>query len=330
MRNQRTKKTKRVIALGLALALVLGALALAGCGGNQQGEDASNHTGQVASERTFTDDLGRTVTVTSTERVVAGMGSFANTWELAGGTLVGASDDAFSDYQIASDAASVGDFSALNAESILALEPDLVILTGLSSGRGGGVAQTELQGTFEKAGIPVAYFTVTTFQDYLRMLRTCCDLTGDQKAYEQNGETPAKAIEEIMAKAKDQDSPSAVVLTTYSGGARVQSSSTQAGSMLSDLGATNIADANKGLLADYSVESLIQADPDVIFLLPMGNSNEAAQDALRQQTSDNPAWAQLSAVRNDRVVILDPKLFQYKPNQHWDQAYQVLYDALFG
>ena len=37
---------------------------------------------------TFTDDLGNQVTVSSHERVVAGMGSFANIWELAGGTLV--------------------------------------------------------------------------------------------------------------------------------------------------------------------------------------------------------------------------------------------------
>ena len=50
------KNTKRVLALGLSLALALGALALTGCGGNQQGEGASNQAGQVASEHTFTDD----------------------------------------------------------------------------------------------------------------------------------------------------------------------------------------------------------------------------------------------------------------------------------
>ncbi len=83
------------------------------------------------------------------------MGSFANIWELAGGTLVGASDDAFSDYHIASDAQKIGDFSSLNAESIIALNPDFVILTGSSSGRGGGVAQTELADTLTAANIPL-------------------------------------------------------------------------------------------------------------------------------------------------------------------------------
>ena len=258
------------------------------------------------------------------------MGSFANVWELAGGTLVGASDDAFSDYHIASDAQKIGDFSSLNAESIIALNPDFVILTGSSSGRGGGVAQTELADTLTAANIPVAYFKVTTFDDYLRMLRTCCDITGDEQAYAENGQDPADRIAEICAKAEGKQAGSAVVLTTYSGGTRVQSSSTQTGTMLADLGAQNIADSDKGLLSDYSTEALIQDNPQTIFLLPMGNSDESAQRALAEQTTQNPAWAQLDAVKNDRVVTLDQQLFQYKPNAQWDQAYQVLFDALYG
>ena len=51
---------------------------------------------------------------------------------------------------------------------------------------------------------------------------------------------------------------------------------------------------------------------------------------MGRQTTQNPAWAQLDAVKNDRVVTLDPQLFQYKPNAQWDQAYQVLFDALYG
>ena len=258
------------------------------------------------------------------------MGSFANIWELAGGTLVGASDDAFSDYGITSDAQKIGDFSSLNAESIIALNPDFVILTGSSSGRGGGVAQTELVDTLTAANIPVAYFKVSTFDDYLRMLRTCCDITGNEQAFAENGQAPADKIEQIRAKAEGKQAGSAVVLTTYSGGTRVQSSSTQTGVMLSELGAENIADSNKGLLSDYSLEALIEANPTTIFLLPMGDTDEAAQQALEDQTTANPAWAQLDAVKNNRVITLDPKLFQYKPNNNWDQAYQFLYDALYS
>lgn len=312
-----------------ALVLATSGSAMIGCSGSSSGGGAQQSAASQEAGYTFTDDLGNQVTVSSHERVVAGMGSFANIWELAGGTLVGASSDAFSDYHIKSDAEKVGDFSSLNAESIIALNPDFVILTGASSGRGGGVAQTDLKDTLQAAGIAVAYFNVTTFDDYLRMLKTCCDITGDTEAYEENGTDVAEGIDAIKNKTKGKSAGSVAVLTTYSGGTRVQASSTQTGTMLAELGASNITDADKSLLSDYSLESLVKADPDFIFLLPMGDSDEAAQKALKDQTTANPAWNELSAVKKNRVITLDPKLFLYKPNNNWDDAYEDLYEALY-
>ena len=312
-----------------ALVLTTSGSAMVGCSGNSSGGGAQQSAASQEVGYTFADDLGNQVTVSSHERVVAGMGSFANIWELAGGTLVGASSDAFSDYHIKSDAEKVGDFSSLNAETIIALDPDFVILTGANSGRGGGVAQTDLKDTLQTAGIAVAYFNVTTFDDYLRMLKTCCDITGDTEAYEENGAEIAKEIDVIKKKAEGKSAGSVAVLTTYSGGTRVQASSTQTGTMLAELGASNITDADKSLLSDYSLESLVKADPDFIFLLPMGDSDEAAQKALKDQTTAKPAWNELSAVKTGRVITLDPKLFLYKPNNNWDDAYEELYEALY-
>ena len=152
-----TKTKTKVCALACTLALMASGGALAGCS-TDSGDKANEQQSATAqkAEYTFTDDLGNQVTVSSHERVVAGMGSFADIWELAGGTLVGASDDAFADYDIDSKAEKVGDFSSLNAESIIALEPDFVILTGNSTGRGGGVAQTDLKDTLQASGITVA------------------------------------------------------------------------------------------------------------------------------------------------------------------------------
>ena len=159
--------------------------------------------------------------------------------------------------------------------------------------------------------------------------RTCCDITGDTEAYEENGADVAESIDAIKNKTKGKSAGSVAVLTTYSGGTRVQASSTQTGTMLAELGASNITDVDKSLLSDYSLESLVKADPDFIFLLPMGDSDETAQKALEDQTTANPAWKELSAVKEGRVITLDPKLFLYKPNNNWDDAYKELYEALY-
>ena len=101
-------------------------------------------------------------------------------------------------------------------------------------------------------------------------------------------------------------------------------------SMLAELGAKNLADENPSLLKDFSLESIIEMNPDFIFVVPMGNDDAAAMKALEDQTAANPAWSTLDAVQNGRYVTLDPHLFQYKPNERWDESYQVLFDALYA
>ena len=280
---------------------------------------------------TFIDDLGNTVVVESTDRVVACMGSFANMWELAGGTLTGVSDDSFDEFTIQSpDVKTIGDFSSPNLEQILALEPDFVIMTGVAGGRGGGVAQTDLKPALDEAGIPVAYFTVTTFTDYLRVIKIMTDVTGRADLFEQNGTKIQSQIDAIIAKVPRRAiTPSVALMTTYSQGTVVQGSSTMTGAMLADLGAANLADENQSLLRDFSLESLIALNPDYILVLPMGNDAAAAMRSLEEETAANPAWATLDAVKNGKYLTLDPKLFRYKPNANWAESYQTLFDILY-
>ena len=331
--------SQRIVPTAVAASLAA-TMILAGCstaqpetGGAAGAPQAEAGQASQVGAVTFTDDTGAEVTVENPQRVVACMGSFASMWELAGGTLVGASDDAFtlSDYDLKSEnVQKVGDFANPNLEAIIALEPDFVIMTSGSGGRGGDSNQADLKAALAASNIPVACFQVTTFADYERMLRTCCDITGRDDLYEQNAQATADRIAAITAKVPAGEAPTALVLTTFSGGTRVQASSTMTGSMLAELGAKNLADENPSLLKDFSLESIIEMNPDFIFVVPMGNDDAAAMKALEDQTAANPAWSTLGAVQNGRYVTLDPHLFQYKPNERWDESYQVLFDALYA
>ena len=334
-----TTISKRIVPTAVAASLAA-TMMLAGCSAAQPNADADASAPQTeapaasqAGAVTFTDDTGAEVTVDNPQRVVACMGSFASIWELAGGTLVGASDDAFtlSDYDLKSEnVQKVGDFSNPNLESIIALEPDFVIMTSGSGGRGGDSNQADLKAALAASNIPVACFQVTTFADYERMLRTCCDITGRDDLYEQNAQAVSERIKAITAKVPAGEAPTALGLTTFSGGTRVQASSTMTGAMLADLGVKNLAAETPSLLKDFSRESIIEMNPDYIFVVPMGNDDAAAMKALEDQTAANPAWSTLDAVQNGRYVTLDPHLFQYKPNERWYQSYQVLFDALYA
>ncbi|HKL58169.1 MAG TPA: ABC transporter substrate-binding protein, partial [Sphaerochaeta sp.] len=123
----------------------------------------------------FTDDLQREVLLTQRpERVVALSSSFAQTWLLAGGSLVGVTSDAFSREALCLDeeVTLIGTIKDPNSEAILALEPDFVLL---SADLPSHLALSDL---LTECSIPHAYFHVETLDDYLTMLNRCTTLTG--------------------------------------------------------------------------------------------------------------------------------------------------------
>ena len=100
------------------------------------------------------------------------------------------------------------------------------------------------------------------------------------------------------------------------------------GQMLKQLGCRNIADSDSSLLETLSLEAIVRADPDHIFIMTIGNG-EAGLAKYETQLCSNPAWLELTAVKNGRVHILPKELFHYKPNVRWADAYGMLEDLLY-
>lgn len=320
------KNNKHIAILSFCLLVCL---SFAGCGSNNQVELQQETKQNDDGSYTFTDALDQEITVKQPQRVVALMGSFAEIWQLAGGqdSLVGVTDDAFDnrDFALPEDVAVVGKFQNPNTEAILALEPDLVLLSAETKGTDSHVA---LKDALNSAGITAAYFSVTHFEDYLAMLKVCTEITGDTEAFETNGTAVYNKIEQIKADNKLKKEPSVLLLITYSGGIRPQGSDTMTGKMLADLGCHNIIDDNPSLLKDFSVENIIEADPDYIFVIPMGNDDALAEKNLKENVENNPAWNSLTAVQNNRYILLPKDKFLYKPNARWADSYAYLADLL--
>ena len=320
MQKHNCKQTHSRYRFLLALLLV-SILALSGCGTNQTIQESS----QQKDGYTFTDAIGQEITVHNPQRVVSLMGSFSEIWILAGGadTLVGTSYDTVDnrDLGLPEDIAIVGTYQNPNIEEILALNPDLVLLSSETTRTDSHVA---LKDALNGADIPAAYFSVTHFEDYLNMLKICTDITGNQDAYQTNGIAVEERIAQIIADSKTETSPSVLLMITYSGGIRAQSSDTMTGKMLSELGCKNILDDYPSMLQDFSVEKIIETDPDYIFVIPMGNDDALAQKNLKENVESNPAWNSLTAVKNDRYILLPKDKFLYKPNAVWDESYAYL------
>ena len=305
---------KRICILLLCLCLLWGCAA------------APAPTGEAG--YSFTDALGRTVTVNDPQRVASLLGSFADVWVLSGGSLCAAAEDAWEDFGLElKDAVNIGGAHSPSLELLLSAEPDFVLASASTA------SNLEMRETLEAAGITVAYFDVDNFSDYLHMLHICTDITGRKDLYEQNGAHLQAQIETIKEQYSQENIPDAqrtvLLLRAASGFVKAKGSTgTILGEMLADMGCINIADSDTSLLENLSVEAVIRAQPYHVFVVTMGSNTEAAKETLNSMLRENPAWSSLEAIGQGRLYIMDKTLFNLKPNERWAEAYGKLYETL--
>ncbi len=273
----------------------------------------------------FTDALGREVSLKTPQRVVSLYGSFAETWMLAGGTLLATTQDAVEErgLELGESVEIIGTVKNPDTERIAALDPDFIILSADIA------AHVQLGALLEEMQIPHAYFRVDTYQDYLGMLAGFCMLTGRPDCYEQYGECVEQEIQKILEKIPEQTpAPRVLLIRAYSSGAKAKGADNLAGVILNELHADNIVERHDHLLEELSMEAILAEDPDFIFVSVMG-SNEEAMEALQANLLDNPAWEGLKAVQNGNFILLPKELFHYKPNARWAESYAYLAKLLY-
>ncbi|NLB43015.1 MAG: ABC transporter substrate-binding protein, partial [Clostridiales bacterium] len=273
----------------------------------------------------FIDSLNNNVNLKDKpQKVVSLVGSYAETWILAGGNLVGVTDDVINERKmdLPSGTKIVGTIKEPNIEEIIALSPDFVLLSPDIE------SHVKISETLKISNIPFAFFKVEHFEDYLNMLEICTDITGEKELFEKNGMVVKKQIEDILTKIDQENNPEILFIRAFSSGAKAKNDDNMACRILNDLGTVNIAAKHKSLLEDLSMEEIIEEDPEYIFVVTMGDSEKAIRN-LKDGIQNNSAWSGLSAVKNDRYIVLPKELFHYKPNARWGESYEYIAEILY-
>ena len=302
---------KRILISLLCLCL------LCGCGAGS--EETKSQEGFC-----FTDDLGRTVTVSEPKRVAVLLGSFAQVWLLAGGQVVAAPEDAWGDLSLElPDAVDLGANNALSLESLLSARPDFVLSSTNTA------QKLEWKNTLESMGVPVAYFNIDDFDDYLRLLEICTDITGRKDLYETHGVLVQAQIEAVLSR-KPEQSPKVLCMVASASSLRAKGSTGNVlGAMLHTMGCVNIADSDSQILEDLSIEQILLEDPEHIFIVQRGDDAAGMQAYVSRYFAEHPAWQQLTAVKEGRVHYMEKNLCNLKPNHRWGEAYEILEEILF-
>jgi len=297
---------------GLCL-LVLCLLLLVGCG--PQGASQLKASGE--NYAVISDDRGKAVTLPQKpQRVVVLSTSLLNFADALDGNLVGRAAIKSEDAALPEkykDVPDVGPVYSISLEKVTALQPDVVI--------GSTDHHEKLAAQLEDSGIPVILLRTKTYDDVKRNLDVMGKVYGKEKeaaAVDEKLDKDIKAITEAVPKAGQRiaiihATPSAVSL---------ELPTSIAGGIADLLHLQNIAAAPAGSENNripYSMESLVEANPDVIFLTSMGSSDKI-EKRIKSDIEGNPAWASLQAVRSGRFYILPERYFLLNPGLDYPKA----------
>lgn len=282
----------------------------------------------------FTDETGEEVSIKKNpQKVIVLNNSYMEMWYQAGGTVVGRLEE--SKDKIVEEAMSaevVGTLSTPSLEKVLSLQPDLVIADINYD------AQREMIPVLKQNNIQIIALDNDLLEEYYRTVRLFTAINEREDLYVNHVNNIKNKVDEIIAKAPNDKDYSAVILFASSKSISVRDSNTMVGEMLKYLNVANISDdgtvASSSDTKVFSMEKILQEDPDFIFVQTMGSSMEKIEERLKSDALDNPAWSSLTAVKEDRYIVLPKDLYLYKPNDRYPEAYEglakMIYPEVFG
>jgi cobalamin transport system substrate-binding protein len=253
------------------------------------------------------DDLGQEITLTSPpQRLVSLYGGLTETL-----IALGLKDRIVAHIrgdESLSDAPMVGTHLQPNVEMILALKPDLVVQGGVSKG------MPALQ-KLKAEGVRVAMFAPHDFVGLLSMIQRLGVLTGRTEAAAALNHNLEGHLATVAQRLKGRKPVRVYFEVRY-----LNLLAAGQGSMVNDIitraGGVNVVQGSRELV-HFSLEALLQADPDV-YVIQKGPMNKSPEDIYSR-----PYFQELRAVKTHRVLVVDESLFS-RPGPRSAEAVEQL------
>ena len=223
------------------------------------------------------------------------------------------------------DIPAVGIIHRPNMETILSRHPDLVVGINVPF-------HNQIRQTLAQNGIPLYINSLDSLEDSLKTLKFFGELTGhEQEAAERAADIKQRA-DAVVAKAAGKESSRALILFSSPDSNNMATAASFSGDLLSRLHGVNIADTADGSHEPFvplSMEYVLRQDPQVIFIISMGQSQGEAE-RFKASMADSDSWNKVQAVRQGRVYELPTALFTVNPGSRIADAMEYMADCLYG
>ncbi|WBW99056.1 ABC transporter substrate-binding protein [Oceanirhabdus sp. W0125-5] len=277
---------------------------------------------------TYKDPLGNENTFKKNpERVIVLHSSFIDLWYLAGGEAIARCSGSTNVPEEATDVEQIGSAFSPNLEKIIALKPDLVILSSVTS------KQAELKDALKENNIQALYLNTSykPYESFIDTLYLFTRLTDKKEIFDTKIEDIRNNVEAIKDKVKNEEKPKVAILFSSTRSVSTELPTSLTGEIVDMLYGDNIvkgAQVEGATKVDFSIERIIESDPDIIFITTMGDL-EKVNKRIKDDIESNEAWASLRAVKEGRIYYLPKELFTYKPNAKYPEAVQYIAELLY-
>lgn len=317
-----------------AIVLFLLLLALGGCGGGHEGQKAAKPPAATEQAYTAIDDTGRELSFAAKPRHIVSLtyGTDEILTELVDGKRIRAysrwAGDSGISFVRKEQVYSVGRKIDADAEQVLALEPDLVVVSTATS--------KEFVQQLERLDVPV-YIAQSphNYKEMCSKINNLAAAVGEQEkgaAIVRRMDDKLQQLEQRLNKIPPSERRIAVAFNFTSAMGRkgdlLDSMLNMAHVINGAAVITENSELTKGSTPIISKEQIVRLDPDV-FLLPTWNYNEKQDvQGYAYAVMNDPAYQQVKAVKNQQLKFVSDK-YRYVASQHIVEAVENIARAVY-
>ncbi|UQZ81546.1 Fe(3+)-citrate-binding protein YfmC precursor [Paenibacillus konkukensis] len=290
-----------------------------------------NNSQEAAVFAQWEDSTGKQVVLhKKPERIVVLNPEYLDLLYSVGGQAVGRTDTP--DIQPpkgAEQAVSVGQLSSPSLEQLVALKPDLVI--------GHPQFHSSLQEALAASGIPLALMRLNSYEDIIRQTQLMGKLAGTEPHATELLAALDGRLQQLLFK-RPAETKTFAMMNVTPASISLQRSDTTGLEIAKLLKLTNVAETltpsqKSPTTTPYSLEKLVELDPDYIFIVIHG-SKDTGERKIKSDLQSNPAWSSLRAVKEGRMIIAPSSLFLTNPGLKLDESVlymgKLVYPEIYG
>ena len=219
----------------------------------------------------------------------------------------------------------VGQSMSPDLEIVASLEPDVFIMDNMF--------KESVEESLDEYGFDTFFIKTGTYTEYVESIEELGKVINkEEEATALINEL--KEVEKEVASKKGDKAPTVAIIFGAGENFMLATETSYLGDLAKSIGATNIASNVEGTVNEngyvqFSLEEILEQNPDYVLRFAHGNL-EDTKKSFDEAFDKNPAYQELDAVKNNKVVDLDPTVFNVSANLKVKEAIKTLGDILYG